>query len=203
MNHTPQHQTEPDWKRPALFRAVTRPVSVVVGLAMLCLGTVRCAGADASLKEHELKAAFIYNFTKFIEWPSNSFGDASTPFVVAVAGNTPCKTELDQIAKERKVNGRELVIKSVKSPEAVKGAQVLFVSANEEPRLKDWLAGAGNASALTIGESESFLKQGGMINFLLEGEKIRFEINIDQTDSAGLKVSAQLQKLAKAVRRKL
>jgi hypothetical protein len=79
---------------------------------------------------------------------------------------------------------------------------VLFVSASEESHQKAWLAAAHHQGVLTIGESESFLKDGGAINFLLEGEKIRFEINIDQSEGAGLKVSAQLQKLAKAVRRK-
>src|SRR5205085_1775728 len=120
--------------------------------------------ADAGLKEHELKAAFIYNFTKFIEWPTNSFSDPAAPFVIAVAGNTRCTVELEQIAKERKVHGRDLVIKVVKTPEDIQGAQILFIAASEESHMKDWLAAVRGAGELTIGESESFLKEGGMIN---------------------------------------
>jgi hypothetical protein len=176
---------------------------ILMGFALLGLGSTSTFGAETpALKEHELKAAFVYNFTKFVEWPSSSFRDPNAPFVVAVAGNSPCTAELEKIAKERKINGRQMIIKRVTTFEAAQDAQALFISASEESRSKDWLAAVRGRSVLTIGESELFCKQGGVINFLLEGEKIRFEINIDQAEASGLKVSAQLQKLAKTVLRK-
>jgi len=199
----PLNQREPDPGSGAPSRARQRWLARLTGLALLCVVCGTCLGAEkAALKEHQLKAAFIYNFTKFIEWPASGFPDTNAPFVVAVAGATPCAAELEQIARDRKVNGRELIINVVKTPEAARGAHVLFVPAAEEARLKDWLAAVRGTSVLTIGESESFLKEGGIINFMLEGEKIRFEIEMDQADVASLKVSAQLQKLARTVRRK-
>ncbi len=178
-------------------------MAVLLGLAMFWFGTESGRSAEtASLKEHELKAAFLYKFTKFIEWPTNTFRDTNAPFVVAVAGNSPCKAELEQIAKERKVNGRDLIIKTIKTPEGLKGAHVLFVSAGEDTRLKDWLAASRAAGILTIGESESFAREGGIINFSIEGERIRFDLNITEAEAAGLKISAQMQKLAKTVRKK-
>ena len=180
-----------------------RWLRALIGATLFCLGFVSCFGADAPVrKEHELKAAFLYNFTKFVEWPTNSFSDNNAPFVVAVAGESPCRAELDKIAKERKVNGRNLVIKSVTTPEAVAGAHALFIPATQDLRVKDWLDAVRNRNVLTVGESDLFRKHGGIINFLLEGEKICFEVNMDEANATPLKVSAQLQKLAKTVRRK-
>ena len=173
---------------------------VLLGLVLFCTALARGGAGDAPApKVHELQAAFIYNFTKFIEWPTNSFRDTPAPFVIAVAGNSPCLTALEELARGRKVAGRALVIVPVKSVEAARSAQVVFVPATEE---KKWLPGGCGPNVLTIGESEWFSKNGGMINLLMEGEKIRFEIDMDKAESAGLKVSAQLQKLAKTVRRK-
>jgi hypothetical protein len=203
MNLHLPNQCEPDFKSAVLSSALARWAIMLIGLAMLCPGFGTCLGAETpALKEHELKAAFLYNFTKFIEWPTNRFQNANAPFVVAVAGNSPCTAELEKIAKERKVSGREIIIKRVATAEAVGDAHVLFMPASEDARGKDWLAALRGRNVLTIGESELFGKQGGIINFLVEGEKIRFEVNMDQADASGLKVSAQLQKLAKTVRRK-
>ncbi len=201
MNINHPNERKADLQSAVLSNAVTRWVVALIGLAMLCLSATSSRGAEV-LKEYELKAAFLYNFTKFIEWPTNRFQDANAPFVVAVAGNSPCTAELEEIAQERKINGRSLIIKLVKTPEAAKGAHVLFVSVSEDARLKEWLTAAHNAGILSVGESEPFFKQGGIINFILEGEKIRFDLNIGRADATGLRVSAQLQKLARSVRRK-
>lgn len=176
----------------------------LLGFAILGVGPASsCWSAEAPvLREHALKAAFLYNFTKFVEWPTNSFRDTNAPFVVAVVGNSPCTAELEKIAKERKLNGRNIIIRAVTDVESIQDAQALFIAASADSRLKDWLAAVRGRNVLTIGESELFWKQGGTINFLIEGEKIRFEINMDQAEAAGLKVSAQLQKLAKTVLRK-
>jgi hypothetical protein len=180
-----------------------RGLAAVVGSAMFCASVVSCLAADSpGFKEHELKAAFLYNFTKFIEWPTNRFADTNAPFVVAVVDDGPLTTELEQVANSRKVGGRVLIIKQVKAPAEMRGVHMVFFHDLPDSRVKEWLTAAHAAGVLTVGESEAFFKQGGMINFLLEGEKIRFEINVDQTETAGLKISAQLQKLAKSVRHK-
>jgi len=200
MNIYTRNQRAPDLVSSPLSSVLRRWLMVLIGFAMLCLSVTSGRGAEA-LKEYELKAAFVYNFSKFIEWPTNRLHGASTPFVVAVAGTSPCAAELGKIAKERKVNGRTIIVKTVQTPAEARDAQVLFVAASEDSRLKEWLAGIHGAGVLSIGESERFSKEGGMINFLLEGEKIRFDLNIDQAEDTGLKISAQLQKLARTIRR--
>jgi hypothetical protein len=201
MITTPNNQCQPARKATALSGLATRWISSVIGLAMFFFGLTNSHTAEP-LKEYELKAAFLYNFTKFIEWPTNRFQDASTPFVVAVAGHSPCAAELEKIAKERKVNGRTLIIKTVTTPEDAQDAHVLFIPASKGAQLKEWLAAAHQAGVLTIGESESAGWKSSIIHFVLEGEKIRFDLNVEQAETAGLKISAQLQKLARTVRKK-
>ena len=203
MMHFFKHQTASNERFGMRARALACRVVLMVGLAMLFLGMEKNAGAaEPTSKEHELKAAFLYNFTKFVEWPENSFADASAPFVIGVAGETPCAAQLELIARNRKVNGRTLVIKRLRSPESAKDVHLLFVSASEDARAEKWIASVRNTAALNVGESESFTTRGGAIGLLLEDDKVRFEINISVAEAAGLKVSAQLQKLAKVVRRK-
>jgi hypothetical protein len=177
-------------------------MAILTGLVGCWLVGGRCVAAESlGTKEYQLKAAFLYNFTKFVEWPTNSFDDPDAPLILAVAGKGPCAAELEQVVKGRTANGRRIVVKMVETPEAAKGAHVLFLPASEDPRIEEWLGAVRNAGTLTVGESEPFAKAGGIIRFLLEGDKVRFEINVDSTEQAGLKISAQLLKLAKTVRR--
>lgn len=117
-------------------------------------------------------------------------------------GKGPICAELENAVKDRKINGREVIVKTLDTPEDVKATHLLFVPAAEDKRLDSLLASFSGASVLTVGESEQFSKSGGIIKFVLEGDKLRFEINMDAADQAGLKISPQVQKLAKAIRRK-
>jgi len=182
-----------------LARSIRLLCCLLCGLAGLGGGA---AAELAIAKEYQLKAAFLYNFTKFVDWPTSSFAGSNAPFVLGVVGRSPCTAELEQIVKDRKVNGRQIVVRIVATTEAAKSVHALFLPAGEDPRLEEWLGAVRGLGVLTVGESELFVKHGGVIHFLLEGEKIRFDINMDQADAGGLKVSAQLQKLAKSVRRK-
>lgn len=163
------------------------------------------AGANAQFttaKEHQLKAAFVFNFVKFVEWSGSRFQDANSPLIIAVAGQSPITAELVKAATGRKINGRELIIKNIETPEAARSAHVLFVSRGEDHRLDGWLAAVQGQSILSIGESDQFGAHGGMINFVLEGEQLRFDINVGSAEAVKLRISSELQKLAKTVRRK-
>lgn len=200
--HIHSQTSEPDRKAACFSGATMRRLIMLFGLAIFCGAAGTGQGAEVRFKDYEVKAGFLNNFTKYVEWPTNRFHAPNAPFIVAVAGNSPCKAELELIARERNPQGRGLIIKTVTTPEAAQEAHVLFISASEDSRMKEWLNAVQGRSVLTVGESELFGKQGGMILFLLEGEKIRFELNMDQATAAGLRVSAQLQKVAKSVRRK-
>jgi len=173
----------------------------VLGWTLSLMGSI-ALGGEAVSKEYQLKAAFLYNFAKFVEWDAQSSSTASGPIVIAVLGENPFGAELEKAVRDRKINGRAIVVRSVQNGAAASVAHLLFISDAEDSRFGDIREVLKGKGVLTVGESEAFAKRGGIINFVLEGDKLRFEINIDSAEQAGLKVSAQLQKLARAVRRK-
>jgi hypothetical protein len=155
--------------------------------------------ADSTIaREYKVKAAFIYNFAKFVEWPAQKLGGDSTPIVIGVLGPNPFGDELENALKGRQINGRGIVVRQFDDAEGAKAAHLLFVSANDETKLRKALKEYG---VLTIGQSESFTRNGGIITFTFEHDKLGFEINVGAAEQAGLKISAQLQKLAKSVRK--
>lgn len=164
-----------------------------------------------SASEYQLKAVFLYNFAKFVEWPAESFADARAPIILGILGKDPFGATIDQIIKSKTVKDRKMVIKrfeKIKDLEAScmgKGEEeeschILFISSSEEERLAKILEILNASSVLTVGEMEQFTQRGGIINFTVREGKIRFEINVDAAEQAELKISSKLLKLAKIVR---
>jgi hypothetical protein len=173
-------------------------------LAALCILAIsRGAAADVrapSADEWQIKSAFIYNFTKFVEWPDAALG-ASQPIVIGVLGEKPLAQQLAAVVAGRNVNGRSIEVRSVRTAAEARATQLLYVAAAEESRyaaMRDELA---DSPVLTVGETPSFSVTGA-IGFVQEGEKLRFEINVDIAERSQLKISSQLQKLAAVVRRR-
>jgi hypothetical protein len=174
-------------------------------LALLCVVPSNAGAADgaaaAPAREYEIKAAFLYNFTKFVDWPAQSFANADTPIVIGVLGDSPCVQALERLVKDRKVNGRPIVVRRIASAAEAKVTQMLFVGSAQEEQFAGMEPAIASLPVLTVGESPGFATLGGAIDFVPQGDNIRFEINIGVAERAGLKISAQLQKLATAVRR--
>ncbi len=171
-------------------------------LAVILLLTAVRPGFAADSKEYQLKAAFIYNFTKFVEWPAHSFAQTNSPIIIGILGKNPFNGELEKIVNERNVNGRSIVVKNLSSPAELGSMHVVFVSAGEEEKWSGVLKSFLKNPILTVGESEKFALNTGIIGFTLQADKVRFEINQDSADEAGLKINAQLLKLATTVHRK-
>lgn len=174
------------------------------GAGLLLAGLVWLAGPAAAAErvvghEYQIKAAFLYNFTKFVEWPAACFADPSSPIIIGVVGQDPFGGELEKIVNSRTVNGRALRVKPIRTAEDVSAVHLLFVPAGEETRLRP--AVWQKAAILAVGESPGFTALGGTITFTQARDRLRFEINITTAERSGLKVSAQLQKLATVVRR--
>jgi hypothetical protein len=148
-------------------------------------------------KEYQIKAAFVYNFTKFVEWPPDRFAASTDPIVIGVLGKNPFGDNLENAVRGRKVAGRDIVIVNISSATSRTPIHVLFVASGEEKSFDPGLA----AGALTVGESERFTALGGMITFISDADKIRFMINLEKADREQIKLSAQLLKLASTVRR--
>jgi hypothetical protein len=172
-----------------------RPVLAGV-FALLLGGPVAPAAEETVPREYQVKAAFLYHFTKFVEWPPEHFLPADRALVIGVLGRNPFGDELDKITRSRRVNGREIAIKFIAGPAAVGSMDLLFVCAGEEPHLAAMAAALRQAQVLTVGESPRFAAAGGMITFVIDGDKVRFEINPGAAEQSRLKISAQLQKLA-------
>jgi len=165
-----------------------------------CLGTWTAFGAEAPVsREYQIKAAFLYNFTKFVEWPPQRFVPDDRPIVIGVLGGNPFGDELANTLRDRKVNGRAFVIKAIVLASEATAVDLLFVPAGEEPHLAGALASINGAGVLTVGESAQFATLGGAITFTVNADKVRFEINRVASKQAGLKISSQLLKLASAV----
>lgn len=156
--------------------------------------------ADVS-KEQQLKAALLFNFTKFVEWSPASFSSPDSPLVIGVLGSSPFAEEMEKVAKNRNVNGHKIAVRKLPGLAGARAVHVLFVSASEDARLGDLRGTLRGANVLTVGESDAFARAGGVITFVIVGGKVRFDINRTAAEQASVKVSAQLQKLARTVRK--
>jgi hypothetical protein len=155
--------------------------------------------AQEALPEYQVKAAYLFNFLKFVEYPIESFADPLAPIVIGVAGEDPFGNALPQVVMGKTVQGRDLVIRLYHTGEDMRGAHILFISASERKRLPMILSSLRGSSVLTVADTAGFLDAGGMIQFLNENDRVRFAINADATSRAKLKVSSKLLSLAKVI----
>jgi len=174
----------------------------VPAVLALCFWPVCCkplmAQAESST-EYQLKAAFLLNFAKFVEWPANVFQDAKAPITVCIFGHDPFGSALDEIMRGKQINNRELLARRVNEPAELKNCQVVFVSENDGKRLPEILNRLNGANALVVGEAGDFAEHGGSVQFFLENNRVRFAVNVDAVQRAGLTVSSKLLVLAKIV----
>ena len=152
--------------------------------------------ADDSL-EYQVKAAFLLNFTKFIEWPEMAFAGSDSPIAICILGNDPFGGALDRLVEGESVSGRKVTVQRIKRAPSSKSCQVLFAGASEKDALK--LLPVLGTGVLTVGEGDTFARDGGMIAFVIENRRVRFEINQTVAETAGLKLSARLLNVAKSV----
>jgi YfiR/HmsC-like len=168
-------------------------------LILLLLSLVsQVADAEPQPSESELKAAFIYNFAKFVEWPPNAFAGPVAPLQLCVLGNNPLRADLQNIVADNSIASRHLQVRRVEVLE-IRGCHVLFVGTAENYRVQQALQAARGGSILTIGDTPGFLDQGGMINFVFDENRIRFEVNLKAAQGAQLRLSSKLLSLAKLV----
>jgi len=158
-----------------------------------------CYGKSQAATEYQIKAAYIYNFAKFVDWPSKAFPDANSPIVIGVLGEDPFGDALEQAIKDKSVNGRKLQAKRFDGVRDVERCHILFISSSEKMRLSKALERVKGLNVLTVSDIGRFARQGGMIGLTMEHNKIGFEINVDTAKKAGLSISSQLLKLAKVV----
>jgi hypothetical protein len=167
-----------------------------LGLALLACGSWP---ARAESREYQIKAAFLVNFMQFVTWPPSAFTNADAPFCIGVLGEDPFGPSLDQTVQGETVNHHKIMVQRARRIEECKDCQMIFVSRSEEKNLAGILAKLDSGPVLTVSETRDFARRGGVINFYLEGKKVRFEINPTVAQRDKLKISAQLLSLGKIV----
>src|SRR5688572_5847552 len=156
--------------KPVQVHRPARSRAGVLDWWLVALMLVLASGAEAadiaSAKEHQIKAAFVYNFLKFVEWPAGRFAQTNSPVIIAVVGKSSISTALDEVVKDRKINGREILVQTGITPAEARAAHLLFLPASEDKQLADFLTPLATAGVLTVGESEAFARENGMVNFV-------------------------------------
>jgi hypothetical protein len=165
-------------------------IAALLGVALICR-------ADEPSREYKVKAAFIYNFARFIEWPPEVFADSEAPFVVAVVGKDPFDGALEQVASGKKIGARRVEIRHFDSIDDIGPCQILFVPITDDDSEARTIRKIENGHVLSIGEGEAFTANGGTLRFFSEDNKIRFEVNTDAADRASLRISSKLLNLAR------
>lgn len=169
-------------------------------LAMLTLGWAASPahGQPAPAPEYQAKAAFLYNFTKFVEWPARAFAGAASPINLCVVGEDPFGAALDAI-QERQAQGRPLAVKRLHALPQAGTCHLLYFCPSEERHVRQWLAALKGQPLLTVGEVERFAENGGVINLVIEDRRVKMDVNVDAAQRQGLKISSQLLRLARIV----
>jgi hypothetical protein len=182
-----------------------RRLTILIALLGMTLNITSPADAqsgDADSSEYLIKAGFIYNFAKFVEWPSAAFSQADSPIVIGVLGTDPFGNVLDRIVEGKKLGPRGFVVRRYKWGKDVKDlrdCKILFVSASERTHIDEILQSVKGLPILTVGETPGFAERGGVIRFTLEDNRVRFEVNVDAAHQADLNISSRLLTLAKII----
>lgn len=155
--------------------------------------------SEYSSMESKLKAAFIYNFAKFVEWPASAANDTTDqPFVIGILGDDRVIKELMAI-EDKTVKGKKLRVKTLSNTKRINGCHVIFISASEENNLITILNALKNKDILTVSDINNFIEKGGIIGFVRMENKIRFDINIKAAEKSGLKIRSDLLSLARKI----
>lgn len=167
-------------------------------LASLKLTAIPVGG---EMEEYRVKALFLYNFTQFIEWPSESFKDASDPLTICVLGPSPFESgELQRAIAGKRIDSHPLASRVIRDATESGGCQIVFVSAASIKRGRAMVIDSKPMGVLTVGEVPGFASSGGVINFLVKDGRVRLEINVASAERGKLRVSAKLLKLAEIVK---
>lgn len=169
---------------------------LAVLLASLASGVALAADAPTVA---QVKATFIVRFVQFVEWPASAFKSADDAIVIAVLGDDPLAADVEKTIASERVNGRALQLRHVTSPDDARRAHVVLVGRSEAARVPAIVAALRGAAVLSVSDVESFARQGGMIAFFAENDRIRFDINQKEAEHAGLVVNSRLLNLARIV----
>jgi hypothetical protein len=165
-------------------------------------GAAQSGAAQNGAAEYDVKAAYLYNFARFVEWPAAApHRQSEATLDICVLGQDPFGTRLDAMMADATVRGRKLATRRLTSATAAAGCHVLFVSASERQEVTQILATLARADVLTVSDMPEFVRLGGMLQFVVQGNRVRFDVNLAACEAAGLRVSSDLLRVASSVRK--
>jgi len=167
-------------------------------LLALAIATV-ARGQSGETSEYEIKAAFLYNFARYVKWPEKAPSASNNIFVIGIIGTDPFGEILDRTMQGKTIHGKPIVVQRHTRPETATSSDILFVGALETSNLSRLLAIVDKAPILTVGEMPTFAQRGGMINLVTSENRVHFEVNVEAAERARLTLSSQLLRLARIV----
>lgn len=180
----------------------TRHIDTILGVTLaMVLGLPPTPGGlrGQAVDEYQVKAAFLYNIAKFVEWPPGAFKSPSDPIVSCILGASPLEQALELGAGRKTIDNRGFVLRHISDARQASGCHILFVSSSERKRWRSVVAAIKSDGILTVGETEGFASEGGVVNFKLEGDRVRIQINVDAAGRERLRISSRLLNLAQIV----
>jgi YfiR/HmsC-like len=178
----------------------TRWFFLLIAMMATALPPLEALAQSRSAGEYELKAAFLFNFAKFVEWPPGSFSGIDAPIRLCLLGADPFEGSLEQVVQDKLAGGRRLQVEHPLNASKARGCHILFVSSLEGKPDRALLHGGYGPGVLTVGETSDFTRAGGVIDFVQQQNRVAFEINLEAADRAGVKISSKLLSLARIVR---
>ena len=176
-------------------------VSVAIALASGLLAIPGLHAQNSKPTDSQVKAAYLYNFGRFIEWPANVTPAKTGSFNICVLGEDPFGPALDATLAGELIGNQRVVARRITSLHEAGECRILFISSSETNRLNKIIESLDKAAVLTVSDAPQFLQRGGMIQFVSEGNRIRFEVNLTATQRSSLILSSELLKVATAIRR--
>lgn len=175
-----------------------QPMPTRRAMVLLAASCVTGAWAQGTARESAVKAAFLYKFGGFVEWPAGSFSRPDDPMVIAVLANDAVAADLEQIVASRPVEGRPVAVRRVREGDPLAGVHVLMVGGNREGRLRE-AAAAAPGPVLVVAEFDGALYRGAVLNFVVDGGRVRFAASLSAAEQRGLRLSARLLAVAQSV----
>jgi uncharacterized protein DUF4154 len=172
---------------------------LTAGVAILLWFPIHAPAIAQTVSESQVKAAYLYNFAKFVEWPEQAFASPDAPIQLCVLNDPSIGSELSQIVKGRAVANHPVKVVLVQSPEQSRTCHILFISRSQSGQARHSIDVLRNSSVLTVGETKGFVEDGGIMNFVLQDDRVQFQVNHKAARQAGLSLSSRLLAVAKVV----
>ena len=174
-------------------------LSKLLGVTIFCVAFIAAAQPRFST-EYDIKAAVLFNLGQFVDWPAGAYSTAESPLTIGVLGQNPFGRSLDRAVEGEKVQNRRIAVKYGETLDSLGSVHILFISRSEARRLPELLKGLNGRSTLTVSDMGQFAQNGGMVNLVTAGDRVRMIVNPAQIEAAGLRASSKLLRIAELVK---